>query len=690
MPKLTHVIYINKVKTRFLCIVLTLCCCSVSFSRRVPAKKPSSKKDSLATWIESAKKSPSLQEKKLFLGKAHKALAFIPNDSDKLTYLNKLSNRYLSIGDTVAFLKLNKEGVKLATQLEEGNMLAGFYWDRGFYLSQNTSKADSAYRCYYQAKKIYEKEEMEYEKASVILNIAILQTSSRDYLGSEVATVEAIQIFRAERKYKELYHCFNNLAIVANEVGDYKTALKHHQKALYYLNKGGGNRYLEATTLNNIGVVYEYQQQYEEALAQYQVAKTYNEKYAKNKEVEAMIIDNTAYSLFKLGQKQEVLPMFTRALQLRDSLGFAPGIIINNLHLAEYYASVSDTAQAITHAKAAHELAAASQNYKYVLSSLWSLSGWDAASAATYLKEYVQLSEHLQKTDKEIRDKFATIRLDADGLLSQNRRLALFNYVQMFLLAVVSVFSFLIIKEFKHNIRELRKRQRKYDEEIYDLMLLQHDKLEEGRAMEKKRISEELHDGVLGKLFGLRMNLEILNGKTDEESCQRRLKYIAEIKEVERDIRNLSHNLHQGAFFSKADFLTLVEDLLEKQSAPANLTYRLWNNGGIIWKDIFPSTKMNLYRIIQESVTNTIKYAEAKTICVNFLKKDDDVIMSVGDDGVGFDVNGKPTGIGHKNIRSRCEFIKGDVKITSLKDKGTFIVIQFSIKQNSLAHEKPV
>lgn len=679
---------LKNVKNSFLISAVVIFCCFVSCNQS--AYKNNSQEKEIAAWIKMAKETTNLSQKKVWLDKAYKTVIELPDNSTKLNYLSKLSSQYYALTDEETFLKLSNNGISLAIRLDEPVKLAGLYWDRGFYLSQNTSKADSAYRCYYQAKKIYEKEKMEYEEASVIFNMAILQTRSRDYLGSEVATVEAIQVFRTIKKYTELYYCFNNLAIIANEVGDYKTALKHHQKALYYLNKGGGNRYLEAVTLNNIGVIYEYQQQYEEALAQYQAAKTYNEKYTKDKEVEAAILDNTAYSLFKLEQKQEVLPMFTRALQLRDSLGFAPGIIINNLHLAEYYASVSDTAQAITHAKAAHELAAASQNYKYVLSSLWSLSGWDAASAATYLKEYVQLSEHLQKTDKEIRDKFATIRLDADGLLSQNRRLALFNYVQMFLLAVVSVFSFLIIKEFKHNIRELRKRQRKYDEEIYDLMLLQHDKLEEGRAMEKKRISEELHDGVLGKLFGLRMNLEILNGKTDEESCQRRLKYIAEIKEVERDIRNLSHNLHQGAFFSKADFLTLVEDLLEKQSAPANLTYRLWNNGGIIWKDIFPSTKMNLYRIIQESVTNTIKYAEAKTICVNFLKKDDDVIMSVGDDGVGFDVNGKPTGIGHKNIRSRCEFIKGDVKITSLKDKGTFIVIQFSIKQNSLAHEKPV
>ena len=63
----------------------------------------------------------------------------------------------------------------------------------------------------------------------------------------------------------------------------------------------------------------------------------------------------------------------------------------------------------------------------------------------------------------------------------------------------------------KNKELKFAKQQQETNEEIYNLMLSQQDKVDEARALEKKRISEELHDGILGRLFGTRLSLDSLN-----------------------------------------------------------------------------------------------------------------------------------------------------------------------------------
>jgi signal transduction histidine kinase len=228
----------------------------------------------------------------------------------------------------------------------------------------------------------------------------------------------------------------------------------------------------------------------------------------------------------------------------------------------------------------------------------------------------------------------------------------------------------------------LREEQQKANEEIYSLMLSQQKKLDEVVLKEKQRIGQELHDGVLGRLFGARLNLDSLNRKDDELAIAGRDHYIAELKFIEQDIREISHELSREKFALINNFVAILTNLFEEQknlSEATDLKYSI--DQAIKWDKVDNDLKINLYRIIQESLQNINKYAKAKTVLVNLLKDADHLHITIMDDGVGFDTNKKSKGIGLQNITSRVESCKGTFELKSKPGKGTTITIDLPFKK---------
>ncbi len=114
---------------------------------------------------------------------------------------------------------------------------------------------------------------------------------------------------------------------------------------------------------------------------------------------------------------------------------------------------------------------------------------------------------------------------------------------------------------------------------------------------------------------------------------------------------------------------------MKTRSKAFNLKYELKKNDDIDWEDIPNKTKINLYRIIQESLQNIYKHADAKLVKINFELKDNFILLEITDDGIGFEINKVKKGIGLKNIASRVEDLGGDLDINSMRGKGTTILV---------------
>ena len=87
-------------------------------------------------------------------------------------------------------------------------------------------------------------------------------------------------------------------------------------------------------------------------------------------------------------------------------------------------------------------------------------------------------------------------------------------------------------------------------------------------------------------------------------------------------------------------------------------------------------SKINIYRIIQESMQNIFKHANAKVVKISISLEKDLICLDIIDDGDGFDTSKNNKGIGLKNMRSRVEDIKGAIAFSSKTNNGTLVSVK--------------
>ena len=641
-----------------------------------------SSKDSLSTYFSLANDFSLAREKRqAFTRKAFDIVVNQENDSLNRINIFKVANRYYNINDWKDFNKtvhlvLNKsENAK-----DTINIIKAYTYLGDYYVSQSVS--DSAFLFYYKAEKMYVKLGDNFNVGKTLINKATLQYLAGDFLGSEKAVFSVLRIIKNEKQANNiLYDAYNLLGIIYGELGEYENAIAYHNKALVIsddeiIPKEFQSR---ATSYNNIGFLYL-------NFHNYLLAKNYFKKGLEQSNlaiqkptIYAMLLDNLAYSKFKLNENEGLPQLFYQSLKLRDSLKLTSGIFINKIHLSEYLASKTDTVKALQYSKEALSLARSTNISRDILVALKQLAVIEPKKAGVYNKEYIHVNEDLQKEERKMGDKFSRIEYETDQIKDENTDLETKNRNLLFgfsAFAVLGLFLY-IIKAQKTKNRELlfKQEQQKVNEEIYNLMISQQSTIETNRVQEKKRVAQELHDGVLGRMFGVRMNLDGLNKFNDEPAIKQRISYLSELKNIEQDIREISHDLNREKSELINNFVAIVDNLLEDQKKTFKPKLLATIDRTIKWELISNSVKINLYRIIQESLQNINKYAEANSIKVEIKKRDGDLFLTITDDGKGFDVRKSKKGIGLQNIQSRTTECNGTVDIQSKKGNGTIITI---------------
>ena len=299
--------------------------------------------------------------------------------------------------------------------------------------------------------------------------------------------------------------------------------------------------------------------------------------------------------------------------------------------------------------------------------------------ALSFLKQYVRINDSIQKNERLVRNKTARIRYETK---EKEQQLAEVTKERLWLLLIsigvilTSVLIYIVITQRNKN-RKLKfiQEQQEANEEIYNLMLNQSDNIEEARVAEKKRISEELHDGVLGRLFGARLSLDSLNMNNSPEAIKTRGQYIESLKTIEQDIRKVSHELNAD-FVSGGGFKDIIKTLLETQCLAYGLKYSFVHDDDIDWDGVPNKTKIHFYRVIQESLQNIYKHANATEVKLQITRESDKILLILSDNGDGFDVNKAKSGIGLKNMKSRIKEIEGSITLASQLGEGTSVTIE--------------
>jgi len=645
-----------------------------------------SSEDSLSTYLSKANDfSATTKKRQEYIQKAFAIIIDQENDSLQRVNLFRVANRYYNLNDWKEYRNIARIVLEKAIQSKDTSSIAKANSYLGdYYGSQGVS--DSAFVYYFRAEKMYDNRKNNLDLAKTRLNKALLQYKESDYLGSEISALKALRVLKGIKADDTVYELYNLLGLVYNELGEFDRAIENHSKALASLDKSPTPVEFQsrATSMNNLGLVYQ-------NLNQHQKAIPYFEKGLENKEelllfkpfVYAMLLNNLGYSRLKIKESKELPKLFYESLKIRDSLELTTGIIATKLNISEYFSSINDKAKALEYTKEALITARNSQSKRNLLFPLKRLTSLEPEKASEYNKEYIRINDSLQKVDRNIADKFARIEYETDTIKEENSALTEQNRNLVYIFGSILILGMFlyIIKAQKAKNRELlyKQEQQKVNEEIYNLMISQQSHVETIRIIEKKRVAQELHDGVLGRMFGVRMNLDSLNKIHDESASYQRNSYLTELKNIEQDIREISHDLNREKSELINNFVAIVDNLFEDQKKTFSPNLISSIDSKIIWESMNNANKINLYRIIQESLQNINKYANANNIKIEFKKEIDNLLLKISDDGIGFNVNKAKKGIGLQNMLSRINECNGTFEIKSKKGEGTIITVTVPI-----------
>ncbi|WP_432672560.1 tetratricopeptide repeat-containing sensor histidine kinase [Flavobacterium sp. SM2513] len=603
------------------------------------------------------------------------------NDSLNRKNYFKLANRYFNMNAMDDYKKTTEIIISNSKKAKDSVSLAKAYSYLGDYYGSKF-ESEQAYTNYFYAEKIYARLKDDSKFAKTLLNKSVIQFNEKDFVGSEKSAFDALKILKKTNSDALTYEANNLLGVIYHELSEFDNSIKYHNDALLILKKQNvpSEYQSEATSLNNLGAVYQKKKNYKKALEYYYKSLKSKNILQDKPLLYTALIDNIAYCKFQLRDFESLPQLFLKTLKLRDSLKIYTGIISSNLNLSEFYQYKKDLKKAAFTANRAYEISKKHNLPRETLLSLKQLNLIDTQNSSNYSKEYIRINDSLQLSERQIRNKLARIEFETDDLIMQKDKLVEQQQSLIYLgfaLLVLGIFIYVIRTQNAKN-RELLliQEQQAANEEIYQLMLTQQEKVEDVRQLEKRKIGQELHDSILGKLFGTRLSLGVLNSSRNEEDVEKRTTFIDHLKVIEQEIREISHDLNSETTAVFNNFVLMVSNFVENQKEAHGIIIDFQQDKNIDWSSIDNITKINLYRVLQESFQNINKYANATEVDISFKLKDNLLLLEIRDNGRGFDVKRKKKGIGLKNMMSRMKTLDGSMQIDSKTGEGTRLLFQ--------------
>ncbi len=295
----------------------------------------------------------------------------------------------------------------------------------------------------------------------------------------------------------------------------------------------------------------------------------------------------------------------------------------------------------------------------------------------------------LEKTEAiaEMQTKYETERkekeLVEEKLLSQkyaSQRSLLFQLLLASLVILGLLYFF-----FRHRQKTARiitqQKAKIHEQEVEELLQEQELKMVnaalEGQEVERKRIAKDLHDRLGSMLTTLKWRFdgilekeEILIQKEPLEEANQML------DEAYHEVRRIAHDMNSGVL-AKFGLIPALEELAASLEKGGGLKVEILKYG--LGQRLDSPLEIICYRIIQELVGNVLKHAQATSLSIQVSRMEDELQISVEDNGRGFDPEKIHEGMGLKNIEARLQGLNGKLEIDSGKGGGTGIFIDLPV-----------
>lgn len=282
-------------------------------------------------------------------------------------------------------------------------------------------------------------------------------------------------------------------------------------------------------------------------------------------------------------------------------------------------------------------------------------------------KQIEELSAKYESAKKELEIKELNEQQEKDRLH------ILFLVIALLFVIIIAVFVTVYLQKSKRlqaeqmkSENEARKRQFAQIQRKTELKLTRDyiDKLEK----ERMRLAGELHDGICNDLYALEVNIRSDNKPAPEE-------WLSSLSDARENIRRVSHELLPPEF-KEASIDQVIYNYIDSiGNAGCKISFKALPED-CDWTVLPDNISLNVYRIIQEAVSNSLKYAEAKDIEVKMEWELPDLVISICDNGKG--IKDSKKGGGKRTLKERTEAINATYEIKST-DKGTCIYVRIPI-----------
>lgn len=572
-------------------------------------------------------------------------------DITKVNTINILSRQYINTGNYEKALQYAEDAQQQSGKLsyqkgiaDSYNNIGIIYWHKGDY----EKSVD------YHLKALKIREEIGDKKgiAYCYNNIGIIYMEHENFEKALVFFLKSLKILEIVGEKKEIALAINNIGYIYWNQGLYEKALDNQLRSLK-IHTEIGDKHGIAYSQNCIGLIYFSQGNYEKALnSQLESLKIDEEMQDKQRIGNDYINIGSVY--IKQGKLEKSNYYFNEALIISQKIGNKEGIKGAYFSLSELFDKRGDYKQAY--------------NYHKLYS--------DIKDTLLNKQSSKQIAEMNAKYDSEKKDK-------ENMLLAQKNRIQQIEierekekrYSQLIIL--VGSLTFAVVVFILLYYRSKFKQKAMMEKEINSQQKLRFKAVMDAEEKERRRIAQELHDGLGQLLSTVKLNISATENLIDEVHKTPFNNSLSLIDTACDEVRTISHNLMPGVLI-RLGLLSSLRELVRKINASKQLTINFDANFDARIDEL---TEVAIYRIVQEVLNNIIKHSQAKNVSLALKKNGADFFMQIIDDGIGFDTSliVKSEGVGWKNIYSRSAMLNGTVDIISAPFEGMTVKIYFPI-----------
>lgn len=560
---------------------------------------------------------------------------------------------------------------------------------------------------------------------------------------SVIYGIESLQIATELRNKRFEAEALNNIGVAHSYASSFGDALEYFFKALI-LRQELGDENLIATTLNNIGNVYYLSGDNEQAISYYQKSLEIKQGSDRKQQVTSTLINlasihnslgdhdkaiqfinqaisyleaeadssglstawnNLARIYLHMGDLEESLKLNEKALEISENLGRQWDVAYISNSIGEVYLMKQDLDKALYFIEKGKNAADQIQNRDVILYSyrlmtiLYSHKGQserflEAFSNYDQLKDSI-FSERNSRAIAEMQVIYKTEQREKENAIQKlqiARERSLRNSF-IFITIIVVILVGVVYRRYriKRNInikleKQVQRRTSDLIKSHEQITRLNQDLLSntiETEERERRRFSEDLHDGLGPLLSTIKIHLELIENRKGNELEQYELLQAAEglINDAIQSTKDIANNLTPN-ILSDFGLKEALEGYVQKIKTMGSIHVKLETE---IPASRYPAhIELALYRICLELINNSIKHARAENIRIFLTGNNSQVDLKFQDDGIGFDLKEKLSseinGLGLSNIISRIKSVNGNYSIKSSQGNGFEMLLSIVLK----------